>query len=114
MDARLRVAVVALVCVVAAQAPTSQPADAAAAAIDGGKLPPGYRDWRLISVVREEGDLDDIRAVLGNDIAIKAYREEKRPFPDGAIIARLAWATSRRRRTTRSLATRNRSWPGHR
>ena len=55
------------------------------------KMPPGYRDWRLISVAHEEGNLDDLRAVLGNDIAIKAYREGTLPFPDGAIIARLAW-----------------------
>jgi hypothetical protein len=55
------------------------------------KLPSGYRDWRLISVAHEEGNLNDLRAVLGNDIAIKAYREARLPFPDGAIIARLAW-----------------------
>jgi len=54
-------------------------------------IPRGYRDWKLISVAREEGELDDIRAVLGNEIAIKAYREGKLPFPEGAIIARLAW-----------------------
>jgi hypothetical protein len=52
---------------------------------------PGYRDWKLVSVAREEGTLDDIRAVLGNDAAIKAYREGK-PFPEGAIIARVAWS----------------------
>jgi Cytochrome P460 len=57
----------------------------------GGVLPSGYRDWRLISVAHEEGNLNDLRAVLGNDIAIKAYREGTLPFPDGAIIARLAW-----------------------
>ena len=56
------------------------------------QIPSGYRDWRLISVAREEGTLDDIRAVLGNDAAIKAYREAKLPFPDGTIIARLAWS----------------------
>jgi hypothetical protein len=56
------------------------------------KIPPGYRDWRLISVAREEGNLDDVRAILGNDVAIKAYREGTRPFPDGTIIARLAWS----------------------
>ena len=39
------------------------------------RIPDGYRDWRLISVAREEGTLDDIRAILGNDEAIKAYRE---------------------------------------
>ena len=55
-------------------------------------IPAGYRDWRLISVAREEGPLDDIRAVLGNDAAIAAYRAGKLPFPDGTIIARLAWS----------------------
>ena len=55
-------------------------------------IPPGYRDWRLISVAREEGSLDDIRAILGNDIAIKAYREGTLPFTEGAIIARIAWS----------------------
>ena len=56
------------------------------------RIPPGYRDWRLISVAREEGTLDDIRAVLGNDKAIRSYRGGKLPFPDGTIIARLAWS----------------------
>jgi hypothetical protein len=54
-------------------------------------IPHGYRDWKLISVAREEGTLDDVRAILGNDVAVKAYREEKLPFPDGTMIARLAW-----------------------
>ena len=66
-------------------------ADGESALVLGGKLPAGYRDWRLISVAHEEGALNDLRAVLGNDIAIKAYREGRLPFPDGAIIARLAW-----------------------
>jgi hypothetical protein len=55
------------------------------------KIPAGYRDWRLVSVAHEEGSLNDIRAILGNDLAIKAYRQGKLPFPDGAIIARIAW-----------------------
>src|SRR5215813_9411959 len=67
-------------------------ADEEAAPISGIKIPSGYRDWRLISVAHEEGNLNDIRAILGNDIAIKAYREGKLPFPDGTIIARLAWS----------------------
>lgn len=54
-------------------------------------LPDGYRDWKLISVAHEAGNLNDFRALLGNDIAIKAYREGKLPFPDGANIVRLAW-----------------------
>jgi hypothetical protein len=64
----------------------------AGVAVAEGKLPAGYRDWRLISVAREEGDLDDIRAVLGNDAAIDVYRADTRPFPNGTVIARLAWS----------------------
>ena len=56
------------------------------------QIPAGYRDWKLVSVAHEAGNLNDIRAILGNDLAIKAYRDGKRPFPDGAIIARIAWA----------------------
>ena len=83
----------ALAALAAGVAPTSRPADEAAAAIAAGKLPAGYRDWRLISVAREEGDLQDIRAVLGNDVAIDAYRAGKTAsFPEGTIIARLAWS----------------------
>lgn len=67
-------------------------ADDEAVPIFGIKMPPGYRDWRLISVAHEAGKLDDLRAVLGNDIAIEAYRAGKPAFPDGTIIARLAWA----------------------
>jgi hypothetical protein len=66
--------------------------DGGAAPIFGVKIPPGYRDWKVISVAHEAGNLNDLRAVLGNDIAIKAYREQSLPFPDGAIIARLAWS----------------------
>jgi hypothetical protein len=67
-------------------------ADDESSLIFGSKIPPGYRDWRLISVAHEEGNLNDLRAILGNDIAIKAYRDGKLPFPDGTIIARLAWS----------------------
>jgi hypothetical protein len=54
-------------------------------------LPPGYRDWRVISVAHEAGKINDIRAILGNDMAFKAAKDGTIPFPDGAIIARLAW-----------------------
>jgi len=85
-------AVVALAGVVVHMAHASGHADKEAAPIFGIKIPPGYRDWRLVSVAHEEGDLNDIRAILGNNTAIRAYREEKIPFPDGTIIARIAWS----------------------
>jgi hypothetical protein len=37
------------------------------------------------------GELKQLRAELGNDLAIKAYRDGTLPFPDGAIIAALHW-----------------------
>ena len=42
-------------------------------------------------MAHEAGSLNDFRAVLGNDAAVKAYRDGQLPFPDGATIARLAW-----------------------
>jgi hypothetical protein len=71
--------------------PSSGRADEKAAPIFGDTIPTGYRDWRLISVAHEAGDNNDIRAILGNDAAIKSYREGKLPFPDGTMIARLAY-----------------------
>ncbi len=90
--AYLLVAVVALTGVVAYMAHASGRSDAEADPVFGITVPPGYRDWKLISVAHEEGNLNDLRALLGNDVAIKAYREGKLPFPDGTIIARLAWS----------------------
>ena len=66
-------------------------ADENASPIYGVKIPTGYRDWKLISVTHEEGDFNQLRAQLGNDTAIKAYRENKLPFPDGSIIVALHW-----------------------
>jgi Cytochrome P460 len=84
-------AIAALGGVVAGAAPERGQADGRAAPIYGITLPAGYRDWRLISVAHEEGDLNDLRAILGNDIAIEAARAGTLPFPDGTVIARLAW-----------------------
>jgi hypothetical protein len=53
------------------------------------EIPDGYRNWNFISVAHEEGSFNSFAAVLGNDVAIKAYREGALPFPDGAIIASL-------------------------
>ena len=87
---RLIMAAIA-VCAIALVALPARRTDDQAAPIFGIKIPPGYRDWKMVSVAHEEGNLNDLRAVLGNDVAVKAYREGKLPFPDGTVIARLAW-----------------------
>lgn len=62
-----------------------------ASPIYGVRIPPGYRDWGLISVTHEGGDFNQLRAQLGNETAIRAYRDGTRPFPDGSIIVALHW-----------------------
>lgn len=64
----------------------------AAAPVFVTRIPDGYRDWKLISVAHEEGNLHSFAAVLGNEIAINAYRNKTLPFPDGAIIAALHYS----------------------
>jgi hypothetical protein len=89
--AALLVAVTALAGGVAYIAPAHGQPDKKAATIFVDKIPDGYRDWKLISTAHEEGDLNSLGVILGNDVAIKAYRERKLPYPDGTIIAALHW-----------------------
>ncbi len=85
------VAMMAVVVVLATR--LSGHADEAASPIYGVKMPPGYRDWKMIAVdhLLLAGKSDQLRAQLGNDIAIKAYRQGTIPFPDGSIIAAIHW-----------------------
>jgi hypothetical protein len=63
-----------------------------ASPIYGVTIPAGYRDWQLIAVAQLMTDkVDQMRAQLGNEIAIKSFEEGTIPFPDGAIIAALHW-----------------------
>jgi len=88
-----------------------------AAPICGVAIPLGYRDWQLISLshvaagksddpalVEARMALKQLPAQLGNDIAIKALREGKLPFPDGAIIAALHWNEARSDENDKVLA----------
>jgi len=61
--------------IVAFTALASGDVDEEAAPLFGVRIPPGYRDWRLISVAHEEGNLNDLRAILSNEVAINTYRE---------------------------------------
>jgi DNA-binding PucR family transcriptional regulator len=53
-------------------------------------IPEGYRRWESIAHSQETEPLNELRAVLGNDVAIKAYREGTLPFPDGTVLAKPA------------------------
>lgn len=74
-----------------AAAPAEQTAEESVSPVYGVHLPKGYRDWQVVSVAHEAGNNNDIRAILGNDVAMRAFREGIRPFPDGTVVARLAY-----------------------
>lgn len=59
--------------------------------IYGVTIPDGYRQWPLIAPAQEAAPLNELRAVLGNAVAVQAYREGTLPFPDGTVLAKLAW-----------------------
>ncbi|HEY5973143.1 MAG TPA: cytochrome P460 family protein [Geobacteraceae bacterium] len=79
---------------------------AAAASTTGKELPvaangvalfPGYEQWRVIAPsVRP--DKEQVRVILGNDLAFQAFQAGKRPFPDGAVLAKVAWSTRKHER----------------
>ena len=56
----------------------------------GVTIPDGYRKWELVSVAQEAEPLDELRAVVGNDIAVEALQHGTLPFPDGVILVSAA------------------------
>lgn len=74
-----------------AEEKAAAPAGPPASPVFGVTVPEGYRDWPLIAVSHRTDNKDELRAILGNDIAMKAFRANTLPFPDGSMFAKLAW-----------------------
>jgi cytochrome P460 len=85
----LLVAFAAIAALVALSVPAPGHAEGTFAPNFVTKIPDGYREWQWVSSAHEAGNINSLGAVLGNDIAIKAFREGKLPYPDGTIIAAL-------------------------
>ncbi|MGY4282485.1 cytochrome c553 [Bradyrhizobium sp. LM2.7] len=79
-----------LVTIALAQGPAQRGAGDASP-IFGVTIPEGYRQWELIAPAEEAAPLNELRAVVGNNIAIDAYHDGKLPFPDGTILVKRAW-----------------------
>lgn len=75
----------------AVSAAKSDAAAATASPIYGVTIPEGYRQWELIAPALEGEPLDELRTVVGNSTATKAYRAGTLPFPDGTVLVKLAW-----------------------
>lgn len=80
----------ALLGAAAAQADEPVPATAP----NGIAMPPFFKEWRVIGI-SHRNDKQSLRAILGNPLAIEAARQGKtNPWPDGAILAKIAWKQS--------------------
>jgi hypothetical protein len=60
-------------------------------ALNGLTFPSDYKNWEAISTT-ERFDNGTMRVIFGNDIAVKAIKEQHtHPWPDGATFAKAAW-----------------------
>lgn len=92
MQTLVKLFAIATICALSVSTtPAQTPGGDGASPIFGVTIPPGYRQWELIAPSQETGNLDELRGILGNAIALKAYRENTLPYPDGAMLAKLAW-----------------------
>lgn len=108
----LLVAIAVVAVAVASMAPASEGVDQQAAPIFGVRIPPGYRDWRLISVAHGAGNLNDLRAILGNEQRSTPTEKTGSRSRTGQSSPGSLGVTCRPRRTTESLAAPNLSLPG--
>ena len=71
---------------------TAWPVNAAVpVALNGIAFIPDYKNWLPISTT-ERFDNGTLRVILGNDIAVKAVKENKiNPWPNGSMFAKVAW-----------------------
>jgi hypothetical protein len=75
---------------VRASSPSDGVAGDKASPIYGVTIPAGYRQWEVIAP-SHEALLDELQVILGNPVAMKAYGEGRVRFPDGTILAKMAW-----------------------
>ena len=59
---------------------------------NGVQVVRGWEDWRVVAPSYRP-DKDHIRVILGNDTALQAMKNGTRPFPDGTVMAKVAWTT---------------------
>lgn len=78
-------------CAIASMASSAGGANDEASPTFGVRIPTGYRQWSMIDVSHEAGQLNELRGILGNPVAMKAFVDGTLPFPEGTIIAKVAW-----------------------
>src|ERR1700704_6803301 len=86
-------------CVIAALPFAARRAEDDASPIFGVRIPAEYRQWELITPAHVPG-FDELRGILGNPVAMTAYRAGTLPFPDGR-----SWRSSRGSMSRRPTST---------
>lgn len=74
--------------------PTLALGEAPPVAPNGIPLIEGYRNWQAIAPSYRD-DKGHIRVVFGNETAVKAMKGGTRPFPDGTVLAKVAWTAEK-------------------
>ncbi|CAK0755323.1 Cytochrome P460 [Gammaproteobacteria bacterium] len=59
---------------------------------NGIQFPSSYKDWRVLTFFHRT-DMEDLRLVLGNNIAMDAVHQ---PWPEGTSIVKIVWRTETR------------------
>jgi Cytochrome P460 len=68
--------------------------EAPALAPNGIDLPNDYQSWQILGI-SHRSDKNSLRIILANPVAAKAASEGRNnPWPDGSMIAKLAWKDS--------------------
>ena len=80
-----------LLALIVMTSPTATRAAEAPVAPNGITLISGYRSWEAIAPSYRD-DKNQIRVILGNPVVIEAMKQNVRPFPDGSIMAKVAWS----------------------
>jgi hypothetical protein len=78
-------------CVVLSLLAVGSNAQSQVSPIYGVAIPDGYRRWELVAPALEGEPLNELRAVVGNGMAVETYRKGTGLFPDGTVLVKLAW-----------------------
>jgi hypothetical protein len=107
----LLISVATLGGVVAFSAHASRHSDQAGAPTFVTKIPAGYRDWKLISIADEEGNLNSCSAIAGNQGINQGLPRRLASVPGLNDHCCVHYHLFRRRKTTKSLAVPDLSLP---
>jgi hypothetical protein len=89
--------VTAVLCGLATAAAGTRPVS-----LNGIALFEGYDRWQVIAPSARP-DKEQLRLILGNDLAVKSLQAGTRPFVDGAVLAKVAWTSKRQPRFPQAL-----------